>query len=232
MRAACGRAGRAASGRRCTPAAESAESLRRPSWRRIVQRSAYRSRAAFSRSTRARPRRARRRRPTRRPARGASNPSAPVPANGSSTRAPPTSPRIEKSASRTRSGRRPRAPSRRRRQPCTLPFPRHDPHPHTVLTPARASPPRRRMCAAWRSRRLPRSPIRGRIRPEQRRRILASLRRLPAVAGQAGVAQIGDPALPRRQHRPLSAQLQVDLGQLEAVRSCAPSHPGGRGHRR
>src|SRR5436305_1668085 len=69
----------------------------------MVQRSAYRSRAAFSRSAASAAPSSSQKAASAAPRESASKPSAPLPAKGSSTCAPETSARIAKSDSRTRS---------------------------------------------------------------------------------------------------------------------------------
>ena len=90
----------------------------------------------------------------------ASSPSAPEPANRSSTRAPSTrAPRMENSASRTRSEVGRVAPRRRRLQPAAAVAPRD--HAHVgIIVPSRAPPAE---CATTRWRSEPR--LRGRSTP-------------------------------------------------------------------
>ena len=141
----------------------------------------------------------------------------------SSTRSPDTSPRIENSASRSRSevGRVPCPAAPSRRIPLRSPA--------TILMRASASRPRRRTCGAPRSPSAepPPTPAGSASRNAcaSRRACWASRR----CARQAGVAQVGDAALARGQQAALAAQLEIDLGQLEAVAGAHHRLQPGRG---
>ena len=153
---------------------------------------------------------------TRAPRDSASMPSAPEPANRSSTRRPSMAPRIEKSASRTRSavGRVP-GPARRA-QPAAL-----VPPPATILImrlmpesgPARTRsvPPlpragARSPAARARGRRPARSAARSRARSSR-----------STSSGSRATRNSGRPCWRVPSTSPAPAQLQVDLGELEAV---------------
>ena len=144
--------------------------------------------------------------------------SAPEPANRSSTRAPSSGPRIENSASRTRSdvGRVPRPGGAE--QPPPAEAPRDDAH---ALTRGHRGHAAASAAASARSSGVAQQRVLGRLeaRVLGEQRLGAGVRALEqlGVLGQPREAEAGQAGLARADELALAAQLEVDLGQLEAV---------------
>ena len=144
------------------------------------------------------------------PRESASSPSAPEPAKRSSTAASSTGPIRLKAFSRTRSevGRVSRPFGAAIRCPRWVPA--------MILTGGQASDrPRPGVRHRARRRGLPR-PARGRPRRELPRELACLLDQV-AVDAELREAQVAPAGLARAEQLPLAAQLEVDLGELEAV---------------
>jgi hypothetical protein len=143
----------------------------------------------------------------------ASMPSAPDPAKRSRTRAPSTSaPSTEKSASRTRSlvGRVSSPVGGAQAAPAVGP----GDHPHAGIGSETSVPKLIRSASS--SGRVLGSGQLG-IGFKHPRRLQARAFEQVDVRGHVREAELGDAGLPRAQHLALTAQLEVDLGELEAV---------------
>ena len=228
------RAGRAASGRSVTPAA----AIRRQPAPAVLAAdrapvSVPEPARVLPQHRRAPPRRVAEATPSAAPRESASNPSAPVPANGVQHGAPGRRRRGSRRATRARG---PTSAACRGRGgaaaacPCALP-PRSAP---AQSIAARASRRRRRTPAGWpRRRSRPPAPDMPGSAASTRLGVGARLRRRAGAGGRGGRgAGRGCRSGAGREQRALAAQLEVDLGELEAVRRPRHRVQAGRAPRR